>query len=738
MQKTIFTTVGFANFQSFGNKMQWVQLDKSPLTLIRGENQDIGDTNESANGVGKTAAFNALIFCLYGEGIDKVRADELVNLSNGKKLLTEVHMKRGASTAIVRRGRKPSLLEFEVDGVSMTRDSMKNTDEAIVEFVGMSYDVFMLTHFMSPTKRTFFEMSGPEQRTVVEQLLCLDVLAARSEVAKKFTSENKAEMKTLRREMDILNDACDKAFRQVNRHLSAVADFDSEKTVRIEKLKKDLERLNSINFDEVEAAFKQRDEILQQIKEVETRRDEANAELTVKQNKLQKHTLLRSKIDKLLLSEKTHGAETQLELDERLAEQKTYRSEEEYHMCIEAIQHNDERARQTSILNEKQKTRQRLVERIKEREAQIEAHENGTCHVCGGPYKDEQHLSTLKSEIEKDRNKIVDIDDEINDCEDFLNDSPRDIEVPFDGTVAECESKIRLLNKCNAMIEVLTAKVASNPYTTMIKEARSELEELNENDPLDELSNVVKLLQREVADATDTLDELRADAERIDLCGYANQYDLLADKMRVDQCKENLKRVESEQNPHTEMMLAAEEAANEVENELSVKQVEFSECEKIDTHLGYLVKLLTDSKSFVRRRILDNYVPFINKQINHYTQSLGLPHVCELNSDLTVSIMYMNRDVSYHLMSRGERLRLNIAVTMAFRDTISLLGKGCNIALVDEFLDSALDKSGIRAATKFIVSCADNVFLITHRDDLSDATTESLTVVKKNGFSTIQ
>tara|TARA_Y100000593_G_scaffold93898_1_gene190483 strand:+ start:5472 stop:7688 length:2217 start_codon:yes stop_codon:yes gene_type:complete len=738
MQKTIFTTVGFSNFQSFGNKMQWVSLDNSPLTLIRGENQDIGDTNESANGVGKTAAFNALIFCLYGEGIDKVRADELVNLSNGKRLVTEVHMKRGSSTAVVRRGRKPSMLEFEVDGVSMTRDSMKNTDEAIVEFVGLSYDVFMLTHFMSPTKRTFFEMSGPEQRTVVEQLLSLDVLAARSEVAKKLTSENKAEIKTLGREIDILSDGCEKARRRLERSMAAVAEFDDEKISRIDRMNAELSRLSSVDFHAIELSFKKRDDISEKIGELEDKIYTAKSEASVKERALRKHSEICSKIEKLLKQESEHGADTQRELDERIAEQKTYRSEEEYHMCIDGIRENNERARVQSLLEERKTARLKVLDRIKDREAQIEAHENGTCHVCGGPYKDESHLSSLKAQIEKDRNKIVDIDDEIYDCEAFLTDSPRDVELPFDGTLKECEDKIRLLNKCNAMIEVLTAKVASNPYTTMVLEAKNELKEFDATHTLDELMSGLDQLEAEISDAEDAISSLKTDLKQIDLGGYAAHQDMVSDKMRLDFQRDNIKKIESEENPHIEVMKSDESASAEVENDLRVKQEELVECETIDTHLGYLVKMLTDSKSFVRRRILDNYVPYINKQINSYTQSLGLPHVCELNSDLSVSIMYMNRDVSYHLMSRGERLRLNIAVTMAFRDTISLLGKGCNIALVDEFLDSALDKSGIRAAAKFIVSCAENVFLITHRDDLTDSATESLTVVKKNGFSTIQ
>ena len=172
--------------------------------------------------------------------------------------------------------------------------------------------------------------------------------------------------------------------------------------------------------------------------------------------------------------------------------------------------------------------------------------------------------------------------------------------------------------------------------------------------------------------------------------------------------------------------------------DLDALQKDSKALEEKEKHVGYLIKLLTDSKSFIRRRILDNYVPYLNKKINEYSEKLGLPHVCEVDSDLSVSLTYMSRGVSYYNLSRGERLRLDMATTGAFRDVMALLGKGCNLSLLDEVLDSALDASGIHSAMNFIGSNAETVLLVTHREELSSGIGDKIVVVKRNGFSDIE
>jgi DNA repair exonuclease SbcCD ATPase subunit len=84
-------TLTVKNFMSVGNQTQAVDFDKNLLTLVLGENLDLGgDDAGSRNGTGKTTIINALSYALYGEALTKIRRENLINKTNGKGMLVTV------------------------------------------------------------------------------------------------------------------------------------------------------------------------------------------------------------------------------------------------------------------------------------------------------------------------------------------------------------------------------------------------------------------------------------------------------------------------------------------------------------------------------------------------------------------------------------------------------------------------------------------------------------------------
>ena len=76
---------------SVGNQTQAVQFDKSQLTLVLGQNLDLGGDDVGArNGTGKTTIVNALSYAMYGEALTKIRKDNLINKTNNKNMLVTV------------------------------------------------------------------------------------------------------------------------------------------------------------------------------------------------------------------------------------------------------------------------------------------------------------------------------------------------------------------------------------------------------------------------------------------------------------------------------------------------------------------------------------------------------------------------------------------------------------------------------------------------------------------------
>ena len=99
---------------SVGNATQGVDFDRCDLTLVLGENLDLGGDG-SRNGTGKTTIINALSYALYGQALSNIRKDNLVNKTNAKNMLVSLDFVVGGTEYRIERGRKPNVLRFFVN-----------------------------------------------------------------------------------------------------------------------------------------------------------------------------------------------------------------------------------------------------------------------------------------------------------------------------------------------------------------------------------------------------------------------------------------------------------------------------------------------------------------------------------------------------------------------------------------------------------------------------------------------
>ena len=105
------------NFMSVGNQTQAIDFDKGQLTLVLGENLDLGgDDSGARNGTGKTTIINGLSYAIYGQALTNIKKDNLVNKINGKAMLVTCSFEKNGIDYHIERGRKPNLLKFSVNG----------------------------------------------------------------------------------------------------------------------------------------------------------------------------------------------------------------------------------------------------------------------------------------------------------------------------------------------------------------------------------------------------------------------------------------------------------------------------------------------------------------------------------------------------------------------------------------------------------------------------------------------
>ena len=234
----------------------------------------------------------------------------------------------------------------------------------------------------------------------------------------------------------------------------------------------------------------------------------------------------------------------------------------------------------------------------------------------------------------------------------------------------------------------------------------------------------------ELTDAIKALGEL-GDCPKVQ---YDSLEEALNHKNTIDGLIKDLELKEGEQNPYLEQI---EELKNTAVQDVNWDAV--NSATQVKEHQEFLYKLLTNKDSFVRKRIIDQNLAFLNQRLTYYLDKIGLPHIVEFQNDLSVIITQLGQDLDFDNLSRGERNRLILSMSWAFRDVWENLYHSINLLFIDELVDSGMDASGVESSISVLKKMTrerdKNVFLISHRDDLTSRVNHVLKVVKENGFT---
>ena len=132
------------NFMSVGNTTQAVNFDRQDLTLVLGENLDLGgDDSGARNGTGKTTIINALSYALYGNALTNIKKDNLINKTNTKGMMVTIDFEKDGQSYRIERGRKPNIMKFWVGDQEkeITDDSQGDSRETQGDIERMLGDI---------------------------------------------------------------------------------------------------------------------------------------------------------------------------------------------------------------------------------------------------------------------------------------------------------------------------------------------------------------------------------------------------------------------------------------------------------------------------------------------------------------------------------------------------------------------------------------------------------------------
>ena len=215
---------------------------------------------------------------------------------------------------------------------------------------------------------------------------------------------------------------------------------------------------------------------------------------------------------------------------------------------------------------------------------------------------------------------------------------------------------------------------------------------------------------------------------------YNSIHDVYDHKNTLENLIQQLENKNNEENPYVDQIDTLKKKGLQ-----EVDWDEVNELNRLLDHQEFLLKLLTNKDSFIRKRIIEQNLNYLNHRLEYYLSRLGLPHAVSFQSDLNVEITELGRSLDFDNLSRGERNRLILGLSWAFRDVFESLNHPINLLAIDELIDSGMDTNGVENSLSVLKKISrerkKNVFLISHRDELVGRVNTILYVIKENGFT---
>ena len=681
----VLKNITLKNFLSIGAVTQGVDLDKSDLTLILGENLDMGGDG-ARNGTGKTTLIQGLSYALFGVAINNIRKDNLVNRTNTKNMLVTLEFSVNGINYKIERGRKPNILRFYVNDeqqkvVDDAQGENKETQAEIEKVINMSSDMFNHIVALNTYSEPFLAMKANDQRNIIEQLLGITLLSEKAELIKVMNKVTKDDMQA-------------EEFR-----IKAVEEANKRVLTQVDSMKRRHELWQKKHASDLEYLVKQHD----QLSEIDIESELlAHRDLTLYNQKKSAYDAYNAVVARDV-------AWTQ-KRDREVSElQKTYDQLSHIDITVELQAHKDkatrtiqlkaktDRDKELSRLKTDITNQQKLVNKLTNEIATLEDHK---CYACGQDFHDEQHTKVL------------------SDKQSLLSDTQQILDTKV------IEQNILLANDIF---------VIEPEPTTFYKTEAEAITHSNKIATI--LENIVSKQSEESPFAEQLLEVVPEPGIRPSTI-YDTEAQAIKHSSQLINLLEQITKMYSETSPYLEQISDME--SNGIQ-EINFDKI--NELTKVLEHQKFLLDILTSKDSFVRKKIVDQNLSYLNSRLTHYLDKIGLPHQVVFKNDLSVEITELGRELDFGNLSRGEANRLILGLSFAFRDVWENLYQPINTLFIDELVDSGMDVTGVENSIAILKDMSrrrsKSIWLISHREELVGRVPNVLKVTKENGFTTI-
>ena len=233
-----FEKVRFKNFGSFGNTVTEIVLDKNNTTLICGN-----------NGSGKSFAFlDSITFALFGKPFRKINIPQLVNSVNEKGCLVEIEFSRGSDKFMVRRGINPRIFEIYKNDNLIDQDAKSVDYQELLEnqILKMNYKTFTQVVILGSSSFVpFMQLSAADRRSVIENILDINIFSTMNIVLKGKILSLKETIKELNTKIEIEKNKINVQMSYISTLEKKNAEDDDSKNEQIKELQNKIKDLQS-------------------------------------------------------------------------------------------------------------------------------------------------------------------------------------------------------------------------------------------------------------------------------------------------------------------------------------------------------------------------------------------------------------------------------------------------------------------------------------------------------------
>lgn len=230
-----FKSVSWKNFLSTGNDIIKVQLDRTPSTLVVG-----------SNGAGKSTMLDALSFGLFGKPHRDIKKDQMINSINKKGTVVEVEFNIGNSEFKIVRGIKPNKFEIwqnnnMINQSSNARDYQKFLEQNILKLNHKSFHQVVVLG--SSSFIPFMQLPAWTRRSVIEDLLDINIFSKMNTLLKERNSKIKEELTEINHSLDLYKAKMDTQSKYIKDLQAINKDMIASKENSIEAYEDDVKAL---------------------------------------------------------------------------------------------------------------------------------------------------------------------------------------------------------------------------------------------------------------------------------------------------------------------------------------------------------------------------------------------------------------------------------------------------------------------------------------------------------------